>query len=280
MAKKCVMIIGVDVYHDKVMFDKGEQKYRQRRSIGAFVASIITPNGDFRTSCGVNVHKAREEMIGGPRKEKGAFQAAQLPSEVSPDERLEGPPATTDNALEKFIRRACSEHNVTPDYIVVYRDGVAHSQLEAAEKFEVSQAKKAVPNAKLIYTIVQKRIHTRFLLDLGDGNYGNPPPGTIITDDLKLAGEKYVNFHLIPTTCNLSTVKPVHYVILHNDELPLQQLQQLTYTFCHLYPNWTNSIKLPFQTQAAHKMAYLLGDLKELDSPKIHENLYRSYFYL
>jgi len=261
MNNKCVMIIGVDVYHDKKTLDVGEQRFRQRRSIGAFVASIITPTGEFRTSCGVNVHKV-------PQKERHAIQAAP------------GLPATQNNALGKFIRRACTEHGVRPDYIVVYRDGVAHSQLDAAEKFEVVQARKAYPDAKLVYTIVQKRIHTRFLIDTGGGSMHNPPPGTIITDDLKLAGEKYVNFHLIPTTCTLSTVKPVHYVVLHNDDVPIGQLQQLTYTFCHLYPNWTNSIKLPFQTQAAHKMAYLLGDLKELDSPSIHQNLYRSYFYL
>jgi len=74
-------------------------------------------------------------------------------------------------------------------------------------------------------------------------------------------------------------VKPVHYIILLNDGVPIPQLQQLTYTFCHLYPNWTNSIKLPFTTQAAHKMAYLLGELK-IDNPKIHAHLQRSYFYL
>jgi len=261
------MIIGVDVYHDKKTLDVGEQRFRQRRSIGAFVASIITPTGEIRTSCGVNVHKAREELFGGPQKERRAMQAA-------PDEILEGPPATQNDALEKFIRRACTEHGVRPDYIVVYRDGVAHSQLEAAEKFEVVQARKAYPDAKLVYTIVQKRIHTRFLIDKGGGIIDNPPPGTIITDDLKLAGQKYVNFHLIPTTCTLSTVKPVHYVVLHNDDVPLGQLQQLTYTFCHLYPNWTNSIKLPFQTQAAHKYLTNTITIKSLPiSPPFPSNV-------
>jgi len=201
-----------------------------------------------------------------------------MPSQATPDEELERPPATHDDALELFIRRSCQEHNVKPDFVVVFRDGVAHSQLPAVERYEVIQVKKAIPNASITYCIVQKRIHTRFLIDLG-GEMGNPPPGTVITQDLKLSGEKYQNFHLIPTTCTLSTVKPVHYVILQNDSLPLPELQQLTYTFCHMYPNWTNSIKLPFQTQAAHKMAYLVGEL-QLDVPSVHQNLFRSYFYL
>jgi len=279
LANKCIMVIGIDVYHDKKTFDKGKERYRQRRSIGAFVASIVLPNGVYRTSCGINVHTAREELIGGPRKERQPMQASQIPSNPAPDEVLETPSATENDALEKFIRRACTEHNCKPDHIIVYRDGVAHSQLEAVKRFEVSQVKKAVPSASLCYTVVQKRIHTRFLIDLGNGNYGNPPPGTVISKDLKLSGEPYTNFHLIPTTCNLSTVKPVHYIIISNDGLPMDQLQQLTYAFCHLYPNWTNSIKLPFVTQAAHKMAYLIGDLK-IDNPNLHQNLYRSYFYL
>jgi len=262
----------------KKTFDVGKDRYRQRRSVGAFVASLISVSGDYRTSCGINVHLAREELIGGPRKEYHPIQQSQLPGQPSPDEELEGPGITQENALELFITRACTDHKMKPDFIVVYRDGVAHSQLAAAEQFEVAQVKKAVPNASVTYTVIQKRIHTRFLMDL-QGTMGNPPPGTVVTKDLKLAGEKYANFHLIPTTCTLSTVKPVHYIILRNDDLPVPQLQQLTYMFCHLYPNWTNSIKLPFTTQAAHKMAYLVGELK-IEKPKIHAHLQHSYFYL
>jgi len=193
---------------------------------------------------------------------------------------LEKPTGTEENALQKFVERLCEEHKIKPDHVIVFRDGVAQSQLDAVMKYEVPQIKKALPKVSLTYCIVQKRIHTRFFVQTAQ-TFGNPPPGTLITSDLKLTDDlfMYDNFHLIPTTCTLSTVKPVHYIVLVNDGLPLRELQQLTYTFCHLYPNWTNSIKLPFPTQAAHKMAYLVGDLK-IDKPHLNPNLYTSYFYL
>uniref|UniRef100_A0A6B2KXT7 Piwi domain-containing protein n=1 Tax=Arcella intermedia TaxID=1963864 RepID=A0A6B2KXT7_9EUKA len=280
---KTVLVIGIDVYHGKKIFDKGAERYRQKRSIGAFVAALIQPTnqGKFKTSCGINLHEARAELIGGPQKERHGMQEAQMPTDLAPDEELERPHATENEALAKFITRINSEHKLPkgPDVIIVFRDGVAHSQLAAAKKWEVSQVKKAAPNAAVIYSILQKRIHTRFVIRKDDGTSGSPPPGTVISKDLQLSGEPYSNFYLIPTSCTLSTVKPVHYIVIHNDNIPLNEFQQLTYNFCHLYPNWTNSIKLPFVTQAAHKMAYLLGDLK-LENPTLHQNLYTSYFYL
>uniref|UniRef100_A0A6B2KY93 Piwi domain-containing protein n=1 Tax=Arcella intermedia TaxID=1963864 RepID=A0A6B2KY93_9EUKA len=280
---KTVLVIGIDVYHGKKIFDKGAERYRQKRSIGAFVAALIQPSnqGKFKTSCGINLHEARAELIGGPQKERHGMQEAQMPQNLAPDEELEKPHATENDALAKFIARINSEHKLPkgPDVIIVFRDGVAHSQLAAAKQWEVSQVKKAAPNAKVIYSIIQKRIHTRFIIKKDDGTSGSPPPGTVISKDLQLSGEPYSNFYLIPTSCTLSTVKPVHYIVIHNDDMPLNEFQQLTYNFCHLYPNWTNSIKLPFVTQAAHKMAYLLGDLK-LENPSLHQNLYTSYFYL
>jgi len=125
--------------------------------------------------------------------------------------------------------------------------------------------------------VLQKRVHTKFIVQ-ENNQYGNPPPGTLIDNDAKILG--YQDFYLIPTKNNLSTVKPVHYIIVHDDGFcSMDELQQITYTMCFLYPNWTDAIKIPFVTQAAHKLAYLLGDL-EIDTPQIHQNLNRTYFYL
>jgi len=180
--------------------------------------------------------------------------------------------------LHNFIVRSCADHGVNPDTIIVYRDGVGDSQLEAVRATEVQQVKNASKEAKMIYTVVQKRIHTRFMVQKPDGAVGNPPPGTIIARDLGI--ERFNDFYLIPTKSSLSTVKPVHYVILHNDNhIPADQLQSLTFTMCHCYPNWTDSIKLPFPTQLAHKLAYQMGE-SQISKPEIHKELHKTYFYL
>jgi len=266
------------VYHDKKTLEVEKQRFRQRRSIGAFVALVITKDGKFKTSCAINPHEARAELVGGPRRVRGPTPQANLPTELGAEEVLDRPEGCESDAIAKFLKRIVSEHQIEPDHVIVYRDGVAGSQLDAVRDFEVSQVTSTIPKATVTYMVVQKRIHTRFFIE-GPHMVASPPPGTLYYTDLKLYIENYDNFFLIPTSCNLSTVKPVHYAIIKNDGLPVRELQQLTFCLCHLYPNWTNSIKLPFPTQAAHKLAYLLGDLK-IDKPVLHNNLFRSLFYL
>jgi aubergine-like protein len=278
LKNKSVIIIGVDVYHDKKVFEEQKKRYRQRRSIGGFVGVVITKDGKFHTSCAINPHEARAEIMGEHRKPKGPSPEMDPTKEFAPEEVLDRPEGCEDNALSKFILRIVSEHKVTPDHIIIYRDGVGGSQFDAVRDYEVQQVTSALPRVSMTYLVIQKGIHTRFFIE-GPQGVASPPPGTIYYGDLSLYIENYENFFLIPTTCNLSTVKPVHYILIRNDGLPVRELQQLTYCFCHLYPNWTNSIKLPFPTQAAHKLSYLVGDLK-IDKPVLHAHLHRSLFYL
>jgi len=132
---------------------------------------------------------------------------------------------------------------------------------------------------KLLFTVIQKNISARFFINnTSEKEWGNPPAGTIISSFFQTT--KYEEFYLIPTMSNLSTVKPVRYIILeYYSNLPRNEFQALTYTMCHLYQNWTGAVKLPFPTQLAHKLAYLIGEIKTID-PSIHESLRTKYFYL
>jgi len=274
------MLVGIDVYHAKKKFIDQRNLYRQRRSIGAFIAVIIDSAGNYRTSCDIIEVEARKELICGDTDTGGENNDLQkdIIGDAAPEE-LECPDITRENTLQNFITRSCTEHRVDPDLVIIYRDGVGDSQLEAVEKTEVLQVKRAINQhkTKLIYTIVQKRIHTRFMIKKFN-DYGNPAPGTVISNDL--GSERYEDFYLIPTKCINSTVKPVHYVILYYDRvISLEQLQTLTFTMCHCYPNWTDAIKLPFPTQLAHKLAYQMGE-SAIQKPTIHQDLYQTYFYL
>jgi len=277
---RTLMLIGIDVYHAKKRFLDKQNVYVQRRSIGAFISVIVGDGGIYKTSCHVVEVEARQELLckADSDSDNTSQKSQESGKDRAPSTILDGPEITQKNSLNDFIVRSCTEHNVRPDQIIVYRDGVGDSQLEGVRVSEVEQAKKAVRDAKLIFTVVQKRIHTRFLVQKPSGEVGNPGPGTVVDRDL--GSEDYPDFYLIPTKCSLSTVKPVHYIIMHNDNtLPLDQLQALTYTMCHVYPNWTDSIKLPFPTQLAHKLAFLMGE-SQITKPEIHRDLFKTYFYL
>jgi aubergine-like protein len=102
-----------------------------------------------------------------------------------------------------------------------------------------------------------------FYFIVGD-TYKNPPRGTLV--DVVLSKNisnvnmpPYEEFYLITTENRIGTVKPTRYLLLQNDnradqKLPLADIQNLTFTTCYLYPNWTDSIKLPAPTQLAHKV--------------------------
>jgi len=247
---------------------------------------VNASSGDYRTSCAFKLVEARRELL---CKDTSDSDASSVKSEDLKDTDSaakyfgEIPDITKEKTLEIFIKRSCEEHNVNPDHIIVYRDGVGDSMLEAVRKTEVLQCKDASKASNLIFTVCQKNIHTRFLIEKPNGEVGNPPAGTIVQDAVREIGtdiNEVREFFLIPTKCSLSTTKPVRYVILHNDKaIPMKEFQSLTFGMCHVYPNWTDSIKLPFPTQLAHKMAFQMGE-SQIAVPEVHKDLYKTYFYL
>jgi len=272
----------------KKRFLSKKDVYTQRRSIGAFVAVIVKSNGEYRTSCDLVETEARNELVCKNESDSDASsqKSADTREDKSPVYAPEVPEITKGNKLELFIQRAVQEHDVKPDLIIVYRDGVGDSMLDAVYQTEVEQAKKGCKTSKLIYTVAQKRIHTRFMItkNVAEGEIGNPPPGTIVQEYATIGETKtktnYSDFFLIPTKSSLSTVKPVRFIILYDDKiLPMEQFQSLTYAMCFCYPNWTDSIKLPFPTQLAHKLASLMGE-SQISKAEIHKELFKTYFYL
>uniref|UniRef100_A0A6B2LF81 Piwi domain-containing protein n=1 Tax=Arcella intermedia TaxID=1963864 RepID=A0A6B2LF81_9EUKA len=168
--------------------------------------------------------------------------------------------------LNKFLKRIVQEYRVTPKQVIVYRDGVGDGQMEIVRNTEVPQVRTAFPKAALDFVVVKKRIHNKFIVAKG-GEFYNPANGTVV-NDLHNVGEEEA-FYLISTTSNISTVKPVHYVfLLKQSKIPMAEFQNLTFSLCHLYPNWPDAIKLPLPTQLAHKLAWQVGECVKPD-PKI-----------
>jgi len=208
---KVVMILGVDVHHGKKRFVDGDKIYRQRRSIGGFIATLIDQQGVYRSSCGITRVKARREIVGNStpqqqqQQQEGKSSTGTTSSgttsssdsdEKGPSEELGGPDSTRNNALHDFVKRVCEEHNLVPDIIICYRDGVSESQLPDVRKFEYGQVRQACPDAKITYFVLQKGVHSKFIVKQ-DNSYGNPEPGTLIESDAKIL--EYQDFYLIPT---------------------------------------------------------------------------------
>jgi aubergine-like protein len=148
-----------------------------------------------------------------------------------------------------------------PDQVVVYRDGVSDSQIQAVKSFEVDAIKQVIAslqgcNTKLVYVVVNKKTNAKLFFDTGRG-FVNPPFGTVV-DSVIVPEEK--SFYLIAHVANQGMASPTLYRIINNDaEVETMAIARLAFRLCYMYYNWTGGVKIPAPTMMAHKLAFIVG---------------------
>jgi len=155
------------------------------------------------------------------------------------------------------------ENKAYPERVVVYRDGVSEGEFNEVLKTELIAMRKAVVarNAShvpsFVFFTVQKRHHVRFMpknANEGTERPKNVPPGTVVDSDI--TNPNYFDFYLVSHAGIQGTSKPVHYYVLHNDELiPPDELIKFTYYLCHVYFRCARVVSLPAPVYYAHKGA-------------------------
>jgi hypothetical protein len=125
------MLIGVDVYHAKMRFIEKLDVYVQRRSVGAFVSVFINVNtGEYITSNHVVEVKAKVELFCKAESDSETSSVKSDSKNSSAIKIMEAPEITREETLRTFVERSIADHKITPDQIIVYRDGVGDSMLE------------------------------------------------------------------------------------------------------------------------------------------------------
>jgi len=172
------------------------------------------------------------------------------------------------NAIKTYVK----QQGKYPDYIFIFRDGVSRNQRDQVLTKELPQLKEVIGHMKKGYNpeitlvIVNKRIHQRFLIDLG-AKVGNPEPGTVI--DTLVTENGCENFYMISAEAKKGTIRPTHYYIAHNERKEVTKLviQKLSYAMSFMYYNTPWSLKVPAQIALADKKAYYVSTI-EADSNK------------
>lgn len=174
------------------------------------------------------------------------------------------------NNLATHIVSAARKYNDVngdpPSKIIIYRDGVGEGQIQYVHETELSTIKekledlyKSINKAppRMAFIIVTKRINTRVFYNMGNV-ITNPAPGTIV-DDVITDPEKF-DFFLVSQSVREGTVTPTSYNVIHDTSgANPGQLQRLTYKLCHMYYNWSGTVRVPAVCQYAHKLAFLVG---------------------
>lgn len=177
------------------------------------------------------------------------------------------------NAVKEFYK---VNGNRLPSRIIIYRDGVGEGQLPFVYDYEITQVKDTLSkiyanpeHIKLGFIIVTKRLNSRFFL-----NSNNPPAGTVI-DDVITDPLKY-DFFIVSQAVRQGTVAPTAYNVLEDGTgLKADQMQRLTYKLCHMYYNFSGTVRVPAPCQYAHKLAFFISQtIRQPADAKLASTLY------
>ncbi|KAK7480068.1 hypothetical protein BaRGS_00028705 [Batillaria attramentaria] len=186
-----VMFVGIDVYHDTT---------QRNRSVAGVVASM--DKGVSRFYSHVTFQPSKQEIHDN------------LPE-----------------AIIKCVGAYYGQNSMLPEMVNIHRDGVGDGMLDMVYTKELSNVLKAVDKLytdrgkkmpKVAFTVVKKRINTRFVLKTPHG-LQNPPAGTVV--DTVVTRPEWYDYYLIS-----------------------QSVRQ-----------GTGTISVPATCQYAHKLAYLTG---------------------
>ncbi|XP_050295935.1 piwi-like protein Siwi [Anthonomus grandis grandis] len=188
--------------------------------------------------------------------------------------------------IAAYMFMACKRYQnenqgALPDRIIIYRDGVGDGQIPYVKEHEVDLIKQKLAELytdqplKMAFIIVSKRINTKiFRSQAGPKNDFNPPPGTVVDDVITLP-ERY-DFYLVSQCVRQGTVAPTSYNII-DDSLGIDanKIQRFTYKMCHMYYNWSGTVRVPAPCQYAHKLAFLTAQsLHRPASAALSDTLY------
>jgi len=108
----------------------------------------------------------------------------------------------------------------------------------------------------------------------GENNIRNVPAGTLISTDIV---SNFYDFYVVSQTSNKGSIVPNHYKVIYSDsKLEEGILQELVFSQCFNYVNWTGSIKVPGILQYAAKCVKFNSEILEGESlaDEIQNKLY------
>jgi len=146
---------------------------------------------------------------------------------------------------------------LAPRRIIFYRDGVSEGQFQQVVEIEVPRIRAACVKAKILppkltVVIVGKRHHNRFFpANQKDADKsGNAPAGLVI--DREITNPLEFDFFLQSHGGLLGTSRSAHYsCLVDENNFTADDLQQLSFSLCHVYARATRSVSIVAPTYYA-----------------------------
>ena len=172
-------------------------------------------------------------------------------------------------------------HQIKPvQEVVVFQDGDVYSELD-------SMASQLPVGANLSFMCLHKRTHIRFVHQSKEGKQANVVKGVVIQaltpgltpDEVDTVPSFFLQCH----DCFMSTARTVQYKVhMTSPEMPLEDLQKLSFTLAHV--GSPAATKLPLPTRCAHRLSAIAERLVDANpsfrSSMIPEPLSRRLWFM
>ena len=173
--------------------------------------------------------------------------------------------STTRRNIATFIEEAVEEYKKEnkehPKNIIIYRQGIAHNQLNKIE-LEVLKIQEICKklNIQYYYVLVNTRTTIKFFehnimnpKGAKSQKYKNPDQGLIILD--QITNLKRFEFFIQPQLVNIGSATPTYFHVAYGDMKFPELLIKLTYWTTYIYPNWQNAVRIPHVLKMAEKLS-------------------------
>ena len=190
-------------------------------------------------------------------------------------------------ALSKMFENAIKKLSISPDYIILYRQGgneyynkcLAVDELDIFKEVLNTLREKNKQNTdcnynntKFYYICTNLKSDLKFFEESQiEPKYLNPKSGLVV-DDYVTQKNKF-EFYLQPQFVNQGTATPSHYQVMYYDEndntLNMENLQKLTFFLTYYYWTWHGAIRIPavlkFSTTALDFYTRCLNPTKQIE---------------
>eukprot|EP00494_Astrolonche_serrata_P006954 UN06979 len=171
-----------------------------------------------------------------------------------------------ENLMCSFMTKALKffkeKNNVYPEQVILYRDGIASTQIKHVQMNEIKGIRKAfktLPKSpKLEMLLINKRVNYRFTCE------GQNTPSGLIVDN-GVSSLQYWDFNLSPADAPEGcTSTPTRYVIIVDDlnlsnKKAVDEIEAFTLQLCNLYFNWPGPVRVPNVVKNAEKLTTQFG---------------------
>ena len=182
----------------------------------------------------------------------------------------------TMNAIDAYAHR----NKQPPSDVIIFNSSTSNDQMKMFQEFYTIPLKEKLNEIykekcpSLTMVMVNVKTSERFFTE--GNNAQNVPAGTIVSTDIV---SKNYDFYVVSQNSNRGSIVPNHYKVIYTDsKLEEGVLQELIFSQCFNYVNWTGSIKVPGILQYAEKCARFNSEV--LENEQLCEELQNKLYFV